>query len=48
VTLEGVDFADGGTASGYFLLNVYGYFDGGVITTTPGTSMGGSAMAGYE
>jgi hypothetical protein len=47
VTLQGVTFADGATASGYFLLNVYGYVDGAAITTTPGTSMGGISLPGY-
>jgi len=47
VTLQGVTFADGGTASGYFLLDVYGYFHGGEITTTPGTSLANQSLAGY-
>jgi hypothetical protein len=46
VTLEGVTFADGGTASGYFELNVYGYFEFADITTTPGTSMADAPMPG--
>ena len=48
VTLEkGVTFADGGTASGYFDLNVYGYMEAVDITTTPGTTMLGSPIAGF-
>jgi PEP-CTERM motif len=48
VTLEGVTFADGGTASGSFTLNVYGYMEAADITTTQGTSMLGAALAGYS
>jgi hypothetical protein len=47
VTLEGVTFADGGTASGYFRLNVDGYLESVGITTTLGTSMGGKPIAGF-
>ena len=47
VTLEGVTFADGGTASGYFDLNVYGYLVSALITTTPGTSSGPGSLTGY-
>ncbi|MGD0104120.1 MAG: PEP-CTERM sorting domain-containing protein [Rhodopila sp.] len=47
VTLEGVTFGDGGTASGYFELTVYGYVEFADITTTPGTSLNGAPMAGY-
>lgn len=48
VTLEGVTFADGGTASGYFVLNVDGYMETAAITTSPGTSMGSVPLAGYS
>jgi hypothetical protein len=47
VTLEGVTFADGGTASGYFDLNSYGYLKSAAITTTPGTSIDGHVLPGY-
>jgi hypothetical protein len=47
VTLDGVTFADGGTASGYFILNIYGYMEFADITTTPGTSIGNQPLAGY-
>jgi hypothetical protein len=47
VTLEGVTFADGATASGYFVLNVDGYLESAEITTSPGTSIGDQSMAGY-
>jgi hypothetical protein len=47
VTLEDVTFADGGTASGSFTLNVYGYVESADITTTPGTSMASAPLAGY-
>ena len=47
VTLDGVTFADGGTASGYFELTVYGYVAFADITTTTGTSLNGAPMAGY-
>jgi hypothetical protein len=38
VSLEGVQFADGGTASGTFSLNVLNYLSGENIATTDGTS----------
>jgi hypothetical protein len=47
VTLEGVTFADGATASGSFMLNADGYLEAADITTTPGTSIGGLPLAGY-
>src|ERR1700759_3422555 len=47
VTLRGVTFADGGTASGYFELNVLGYMEAADIITTAGTSAGGQPLAGY-
>jgi hypothetical protein len=47
VTLEGVTFADGGAASGYFELNTYGYMEAADITTSPGSSLLGNALAGY-
>ena len=47
VTLEGVAFGDGGTASGYFELNSYGYMEFVDITTTSGKSLNGEPMAGY-
>lgn len=47
VTLEGVTFADGGTASGDFVLNSYGYIKSVDITTTAGTSIGDQPLAGY-
>jgi hypothetical protein len=47
VMLDGVTFSDGGTASGYFDLNVYGYLDAAAITTTPGTSQAHVPLAGY-
>src|ERR1700722_6625852 len=34
VTLEGVTFADGATAAGYFVLNVDGYMESAEITTS--------------
>jgi hypothetical protein len=46
VTLEGVTFADGGTASGYFDLNVYGYFEFADVATTPGASLDDVPMPG--
>jgi hypothetical protein len=46
VTLDGVTFADGGTASGYFVLNVYGYLEAADITTTPGYAVDSEPMAG--
>lgn len=39
-TLQDVTFADGGTASGSFSLNTYGYLSGASITTTNGTGDG--------
>jgi hypothetical protein len=47
VTLEGVTFGDGGTASGYFILNTYGYMESADITTTLGTSIADQSLAGY-
>jgi hypothetical protein len=47
VTLQGVTFADGGTASGYFEVDAYGYLEAVAITTTPGTSMADAPIAGY-
>lgn len=47
VTLEDVTFADGGTASGSFDLNVYGYLVSALITTTAGTSPGAGSLTGY-
>jgi hypothetical protein len=48
VTLEGVTFADGGTASGYFVLNVDGYMETADITTSAGTSMASVSLPGYN
>jgi hypothetical protein len=47
VTLEGVTFADGANASGFFELNSYGYLEAADITTSPGTSISGAALSGY-
>jgi hypothetical protein len=47
VTLEGVTFAGGGTASGFLMLNSYGYLEAVDITTTSGTSIDGQPLAGY-
>jgi hypothetical protein len=47
VILEGVTFSDGGTASGYFTLNTYGYLDAADIITTPGTSSLGVSLPGF-
>jgi hypothetical protein len=47
VTLEDVTFADGGTASGSFDLNVYGYLVSALITTTAGMSPGAGSLTGY-
>jgi hypothetical protein len=47
VTLVGVTFADGGTASGTFTLNVDGYMESADIVTTPGTSIDDVALPGY-
>jgi hypothetical protein len=46
VTLVGVTFADGGTASGSFTLNVYGYIEASDIVTTPGTSITSEPLSG--
>ena len=47
VTLEGVTFGDGGTASGYFTLNVYGQIEEANITTTAGETLGNVAIPGF-
>jgi hypothetical protein len=47
VTLEGVTFADGGTASGYFELNSYGYLEFADITTSSGTTADNVAIPGF-
>jgi hypothetical protein len=48
VTLDGVTFADGSTASGYFVLNVDGYMETADITTSPGISMADVPLTGYS
>jgi hypothetical protein len=48
VTLEGVTFADGATAAGYFVLNVDGYMESAEITTSAAISMAALPMAGYS
>jgi hypothetical protein len=48
VTLAGVTFADGSTASGYFALNVDGFMETADIMTSPGMSMAAVPMAGYS
>jgi hypothetical protein len=42
VSLQDVTFDDGGTATGTFQLNVYGYLDGVAIASTPGSALGAS------
>ena len=42
LTLQGVTFDDGGTASGFITLNPYGNVDTYEITTTAGTFLGGA------
>ena len=48
VQLSGVEFADGGSATGSFVLNVYGYVESANITTTPGHSVDNVAIPGYS
>ena len=48
VTLEGVTFGDGGTASGYFVLNVDGYIEAADITTTAGETLGSVSIPGFS
>ena len=47
MTLEDVTFADGGTASGSFERNVYGYLVSALITTIAAMSPGAGSLTGY-